>query len=91
MKPYKNLGSTWTAVGGELGLYQHDRDFEIKINGQLLMSSRQHESELALARRYNGYAKIIMSSTTAPRTGTPTEIVQAHIVPIFLEKSENQE
>ena len=31
-------------------LYQHDRDFVIKINGQLLMNSRQHESELALAR-----------------------------------------
>jgi spermidine synthase len=31
-------------------LYQHDRDFTIKINGQDLMSSRQHESELELAR-----------------------------------------
>lgn len=31
-------------------LYQHDRDFSIKINGQELMNSRQHESELALAR-----------------------------------------
>ena len=31
-------------------LYQHDVNFEIKINGQLLMSNRQHESELALAR-----------------------------------------
>jgi spermidine synthase len=31
-------------------LYQHDRDFSIKINGQDLMHSRQHESELELAR-----------------------------------------
>jgi len=50
MKPTIKLDSTSTPDGGELGLYQHDRDFEIKINGQLLMSSRQHESELALAR-----------------------------------------
>ncbi|MBL0715497.1 MAG: hypothetical protein JJV98_17545 [Desulfosarcina sp.] len=31
-------------------LYQHGRDFSIKINGQDLMHSRQHESELELAR-----------------------------------------
>ncbi|MFH2218478.1 MAG: hypothetical protein ABII68_02310 [Pseudomonadota bacterium] len=31
-------------------LYQHGRDFSIKINGQDLMNSRQHESELELAR-----------------------------------------
>jgi len=31
-------------------LRQHDRDFSIKINGQELMNSRQHESELELAR-----------------------------------------
>jgi len=31
-------------------LYQHDRDFSIMINGQDLMHSRQHESELELAR-----------------------------------------
>jgi spermidine synthase len=31
-------------------LYQHDHDFTIKINGQDLMSSRQYESELELAR-----------------------------------------
>ena len=31
-------------------LYQHDRDFSILINGQDLMHSRQHESELELAR-----------------------------------------
>lgn len=31
-------------------LYQHDRDFSIMINGNDLMHSRRHESELALAR-----------------------------------------
>ena len=31
-------------------LYQHDRDFVIKVNGEDLMLSRQHESELELAR-----------------------------------------
>jgi spermidine synthase len=31
-------------------LYQHGRDFSIKINGQDLMNSRQHESEMELAR-----------------------------------------
>ncbi len=31
-------------------LYQHGRDFSIMINGQDLMHSRQHESELELAR-----------------------------------------
>jgi spermidine synthase len=31
-------------------LYQHGHDFSIMINGRELMTSRQHESELALAR-----------------------------------------
>jgi spermidine synthase len=31
-------------------LYQHGSDFSIKINGQDLMNSRRHESELELAR-----------------------------------------
>jgi spermidine synthase len=31
-------------------LYRHDRDFSITIDGQDLMNSRQHASELALAR-----------------------------------------
>ena len=33
-----------------MALYQHDHDFSIQINGLDLMLSRQHESELALAR-----------------------------------------
>jgi spermidine synthase len=31
-------------------LYEHDGEFSIRINGQELMNSRQHESELELAR-----------------------------------------
>ncbi|MBT3190850.1 MAG: hypothetical protein HN736_08935 [Anaerolineae bacterium] len=50
MKPQIKLATVQTPDGGEMGLYQHDRDFAIKVNGQQLMSSRQHESELALAR-----------------------------------------
>jgi spermidine synthase len=50
MKPSVRLATAKTPDGGEMELYQHDRDFTIKINGQDLMSSRQHESELELAR-----------------------------------------
>jgi len=50
MKPSVRLATAKTPDGGEIELYQHDRDFLIKINGQDLMSSRQHESELELAR-----------------------------------------
>ena len=50
MKPTVRLAAARTPDGGEMVLYQHDRDFSIKINGQDLMHSRQHESELALAR-----------------------------------------
>jgi len=50
MKPSVRLATARTPDGGEMELYQHDRDFTIKINGQDLMSTRQHESELELAR-----------------------------------------
>jgi len=50
MKPYIKLATTRTPDGGEMLLYQHDRDFSIKINGLELMNSRQHESEQELAR-----------------------------------------
>jgi len=50
MKPSVRLATAKIPGGGEMELYQHDRDFTIKINGQDLMSSRQHESELELAR-----------------------------------------
>lgn len=50
MKPRLKIATAMTPDGGEMVLYQHDRDFSIKINGQELMYSRQHESELELAR-----------------------------------------
>jgi len=50
MKPQNKLATTQTPDGGEMELYQHDRDFSIKINGLELMNSRQHESEQELAR-----------------------------------------
>lgn len=50
MKPLKKLATAQTPDGGELELYQHDRDFSIQINGRGLMNSRQHASEMELAR-----------------------------------------
>ncbi len=50
MKPRVRIATARTPDGGEMVLYQHDRDFFIKINGQDLMHSRHHESELELAR-----------------------------------------
>ncbi len=50
MKPTVKIAAAPTPDGSEMVLYQHDRDFFIKINGQDLMHSRQHESELELAR-----------------------------------------
>ena len=50
MKTTSKLATARTPDGSEMVLYQHDRDFSIMINGEDLMHSRQHESELALAR-----------------------------------------
>lgn len=50
MKPRVRIATARTPDGGEMVLYQHGRDFSITINGQDLMLSRQHESELDLAR-----------------------------------------
>jgi spermidine synthase len=50
MKPQIKLATARTPDGGEMGLYQHDSDFSIKINGLELMNSRQHASEQELAR-----------------------------------------
>jgi len=50
MKPIIKLATANTPDGGVMVLYQHDRDFSIKINGKELMGSRQHESEMELAR-----------------------------------------
>jgi len=50
MKPRVKIASARTPDGGEMLLYQHDRDFLIEIDGDDLMLSRHHESELELAR-----------------------------------------
>ena len=50
MKPQIKLATAQTPDGGKMELFQHDRDFLIKINGQELMNSRHHESEQELAR-----------------------------------------
>lgn len=50
MKPRKKIATARTPDGSEMTLYQHGSDFSIKINNQDLMNSRQHESELELAR-----------------------------------------
>ena len=50
MKLRARIATARTPDGGEMSLYQHDRDFSIRINGQNLMHSREHESELELAR-----------------------------------------
>lgn len=49
MKPRIKLASATTPDGGEMCLYQHDKDFSIIVNGDDLMHSRRHESELRLA------------------------------------------
>lgn len=50
MKPTIRVSAAKTPDGSEMVLYQHDEDFSIRVDGQVLMHSRQHESELELAR-----------------------------------------
>jgi spermidine synthase len=50
MKPWILLGSATIPGGGEMQLFQHVRDFAIRIGRDELMSSRTHGSEEALAR-----------------------------------------
>lgn len=50
MKPTVKIASARTPDGGEMVLYRHDHDFLIRVNGEDLMPSRQHNSELELAR-----------------------------------------
>ncbi|MCD6584777.1 MAG: hypothetical protein J7K96_03340 [Desulfobacteraceae bacterium] len=50
MKPLVKIATAQTPDGRAMVLYQRDRDFTIQVNGLELMQSRQHESELALAR-----------------------------------------
>ena len=50
MKPTLKLKSAQTPDGNELALYEHDDEYFITLNRHELMSSREHESELELAR-----------------------------------------
>ncbi|MBT3295023.1 MAG: hypothetical protein HN919_16890 [Verrucomicrobia bacterium] len=50
MKPTIQLAETRTPAGRRLVLAQHDRDFNLMDEGYPLMTSREHESELELAR-----------------------------------------
>lgn len=50
MKPRVKLATAATPDGGEMELYQHDCDFSIMVNGEDLMHSRRHQSELELAQ-----------------------------------------
>lgn len=49
MKPWETLAKSITPDGGELVLQRRDREWVIRTGGQVLMSSRMHESERALA------------------------------------------
>jgi spermidine synthase len=50
MKPYIKLSTTKSPDGSELILYEHDGDYSIMVDRHELMSSRQYESEIELAR-----------------------------------------
>jgi spermidine synthase len=50
MKPTIKIASSRTPDGNEMVLFRHDEDFFIRVEGEVLMQSRQHESELELAR-----------------------------------------
>ena len=50
MKPNIKIASTKAPDGGEVVLFRHDEEFFIRVDGRDLMTSRQHESELELAR-----------------------------------------
>jgi len=49
MKPWELLGQTTAPDGTTLALMKHDREYVIFANGKILMSSRMHGSEEALA------------------------------------------
>jgi|GEM_PF-55416 len=58
MIPSVLLATAQTPDGKELRLYQHDKDFSIKIGTVELMSSRMHSSEDSLAQlAYKGMSK----------------------------------
>jgi spermidine synthase len=48
MKPHIKLAETRTPEGATLTLFEHDGSYSIRLNGQALMHSMMHASELAL-------------------------------------------
>ena len=50
MIPWTTLGRARTPGGGELILQEHNGELAIRLDGYVLMSSRAHDSEEALAR-----------------------------------------
>ncbi len=50
MKPTIKIDSTQTPDGKTMVLCKHDRDYSIALDGQEIMTSRETESELELAR-----------------------------------------
>ena len=50
MKPRMKLETAENAHCQEMALFQHDANYSILVDGQELKSSRQHESQLELAR-----------------------------------------
>ena len=50
MKPWQTLARATTPDGTEMSLVRREDELAIRVAGQLLMSSRQHGSEEALAR-----------------------------------------
>ena len=49
MKKFEHLDETTTPDGAVLTLYRHDGDYQIRVNGVELMSTRRHHSEDRLA------------------------------------------
>jgi spermidine synthase len=50
MKKWERLAQVTTPDGSLLGLFEHDGDLAIRVNGRELMSSRRHASEERLAQ-----------------------------------------
>jgi spermidine synthase len=57
MKPWELLGETAAPDGDKLSLMKRDREYVIFANGKILMSSRMHGSEEALAALALTYAR----------------------------------
>jgi spermidine synthase len=50
MTPWRTLARALTSDGSELALARRDREFAIRVDGQVLMNSTSHGSEKKLAR-----------------------------------------